>query len=67
MQYKHLSIEEREFIQRELWTNSSIPDIAKSLNRSPGSISRELQRNSSPEKHFYNSRLAHNRALKKRH
>jgi len=67
MQYKHLSIEEREFIQRELWANGSLRNIAKALNRSPGSISRELQRNSSPEKHFYNPRLAHGRALNKRH
>lgn len=67
MQYKQLSIEERELIQRRLWANKSLRDIARELNRNPGSISRELQRNSSPEKHLYNSRLAHGRALNKRH
>lgn len=51
MQYKQLSIEERELIQQGLWANKSLRDIAKEMNRNPGSISRELKRNSSLEKH----------------
>src|SRR3989344_4681532 len=47
MQYKHLSIEEREKIQELLWQKKSIRHIALSLNRSASSISRELKKKNS--------------------
>lgn len=40
--------------------------MAKALNRSPSSVSRELKRNFPPERQVYASRLAHERALEKR-
>ena len=45
MSYKHLSLEERHYIEIELKKGSSQNQIAKSLGRSQGSISRELKRN----------------------
>ena len=65
MQYKHLNIEEREFIQAELWQKKSIRSIALALNRSPSSITREVNRNI-PLQYRYTPRLANERALKKR-
>ncbi len=66
MQYKHLSIEERECIQQGLWQKKSLNTIAKELGRLPSSISREISRNLPKERHVYTPRLAHERALKKR-
>lgn len=66
MKYQHLTIEEREKIQEMLWQKSSIRNIAAALNRSPSSISREIQRNLPPIHYRYAPRLAHNRALVKR-
>lgn len=66
MKYKHFSIEEREKIQLLWWQKSSIRAIAKDLNRSPASVSRELNKNLSEEKKRYTPRLAHTRALAKR-
>lgn len=66
MQYRHLTIEEREFIQRGLWQKKSVRSIAANLRRSPASVSREIQRNLPPERFLYTPRLAHERALKKR-
>jgi len=63
MNYKHLSIEEREKIQEMLWAKRSIRDIAKALDRSPASISREIKRNKPPIHKVYAPRLAHRRAL----
>ena len=65
MKFKHFRIEEREKIQELLWQKTSIRSIAKVLNRSPSSISREINRNI-PLKRSYKPRLAHNKALKKR-
>jgi IS30 family transposase len=45
MQYHHFSIEEREKIQDGLWRKQSIRSIAKELNRSPPSVSREIKKN----------------------
>jgi len=64
--YKHLSIEERERIQQELWGRKSLRTIAKELGRQPSSISREIERNLPPEHFLYTPRLSHERALKKR-
>lgn len=66
MQYKHLSIEEREFIQRSLWEKRSIRSIASELRRSPASVSREIHKNLPPQHFLYTPRLAHERALKRR-
>src|SRR3989338_2508269 len=66
MQYKHLSIEEREKIQELLWQKKSIRHIALSLNRSASSISRELKKNYPKELKMYTPRLANRRALFKR-
>ena len=49
MKYQHISIEEREKIQKLLWKGISIRDIAKELGRNTSSISREINRNKSPE------------------
>jgi len=66
MAYKHLSIEEREFIQKSLWQKQSIRSIAKALGRSVSSISREIKRNKPPLRNQYTPRLAHERAVTKR-
>jgi len=66
MQYKHLSIEEREFIQRSLWEKRSIRSIANNLERSASSISREVHKNLPPKHFLYTPRVAHERAQKKR-
>lgn len=66
MQYNHLSIEEREKIQKLLWQKKSIRYIAKELGRSPSSISREIKKNNPQQKKRYTPRLAHERALENR-
>lgn len=67
MAYNHLSIEEREILQRMLWEKQSLRSIAQVLKRSVSSISREIKRNKPPERSVYTPRLAHERALVKRH
>lgn len=44
MKFKHFSIEEREKVQELLWQKTSIRTIAKVLDRSPSSVSREMNR-----------------------
>jgi IS30 family transposase len=66
MNYKHLSILEREKLQELLWQKKSIRCIAGILGRSPSSISRELRRNYPQEQKRYTPRLAHEKALIKR-
>ena len=66
MKYKHLTIEERETIQEMLWQNKSVRSIAKQLNRSSSSISREIKRNKPPQRNVYAPRLAHEKAVKNR-
>ena len=65
MKYQHLTIEEREKIQELLWQKVSVREIAKSVGRSPSSVSREITRNI-PLHRSYRPRLANERALKKR-
>jgi IS30 family transposase len=65
MQYRHLSIWEREKIQELLWQKVSIRNIAEVLGRSPSSITREINRNL-PLQYKYTPRVANERALKKR-
>jgi IS30 family transposase len=62
MQYIHLSIEEREKIQLCLWEKRSARQIAKELNRSVSTVSREIKKNISYG-HGYMSRPSHQRAL----
>lgn len=66
MAYNHLSIEERELIQKMLWEKQSIRYIAGILKRSPSSISRELKKNNPKQHKRYTPRLANERAVKKR-
>jgi IS30 family transposase len=66
MAYIHLSIEERERIQKLLWEKKSIRCIADILGRSPSSISREIKKNNPKHKKRYTPRLAHSRALTNR-
>jgi len=66
MKFKHFSIEEREKIQEMLWQKASVRDIAKAINRNPGSVSREINRNLPLLHRRYTPRLAHERALVKR-
>jgi len=66
MNYRHFTIEEREYIQRAIWEKKSLRSIAGYLKRSPSSVSRELERNYPKEHKRYTPRLAHERAVKKR-
>lgn len=63
MNYKHLSIEEREQIQGMLWQKASIRDIARTIGRIPSSVSREIKRNKPSLRHRYIPRVAEERAL----
>jgi len=64
--YKHLTIQDRETIQLMLWEKKSIRMIALELNRSPSSISREINKNYVPHGKRYLPRVAHRKALAKR-
>lgn len=67
MQYHHFTIEEREAIHYGRFQGKSLRTIAKGLNRSVSSVSREVQRNLVNKEHrVYASRIAHERALKNR-
>ena len=64
MNYQHLSIEDREKLQLMLWQKQSVRAMAKELNRSPSSISREINKNRrSDGKRLYIPRAAHERAV----
>ena len=60
MSYKHLSLEERHYIEKEKKKEISQNQIAKSLGRSQGSISRELKRNTLKKR--YSHAKAHKQA-----
>jgi len=66
MTFKQISIEEREKIQEMLWQKASIRSIAKEIDRSPSSVSREIRRSRPPLMNRYTPRVAHERALLKR-
>lgn len=66
MKFKHLSVEEREKLQLMHWERRSVRSMAKALNRSPSSISRELRRNFPREHKRYTPRMAEARAMEKR-
>jgi IS30 family transposase len=67
MKYQHFTIEERERIQELLWQKTSMRTIAKSLGRSPSSVSREVRKNKLSWNSHYAPRKAHERALQGRH
>jgi len=64
--YKQLSQDEREIIAHLLSERSSIGDIAKTLGRNKSTISRELARNSPPERRRYTPCRAHARACERK-
>lgn len=66
MKYQHFSVEERESLQYMWWERKSIRSMARALNRSPSSVSRELKRNFPLEHQVYTSRLADEQAVIKR-
>lgn len=65
MKFKHFSIEEREKIQEMFWQKASVRTIAKTLDRSPSSVSREIRRTGGLF-NSYRPRCAHERALSNR-
>jgi IS30 family transposase len=67
MAYAHLSLAERDIITIMQKEHQSLREIARALGRSPSTISRELQRNASPEYRLYLSHRAHGRAETRRH
>lgn len=62
----HLSIEEREEIQKGIWNNESIRSIAGRLGRPHSTILREVHRNNPEHAKRYTPRLAEARAREKR-
>jgi len=64
--YAHLSLSERDMITTLRAERKSVREIARALGRDPGTISRELKRNASPEYRLYLSHRAHGRALQRR-
>ena len=64
MSYKHLSLEERHYIDIELKNDSSINKIAKYLKRSHSTISREIERNTGLRGYRYKQA---NRKAQERH
>lgn len=58
MGYKHLSSEERFYIEARLASHDSINAIAAALKRSPSSISREVRANTDQDFGFYSARQA---------
>ena len=66
MRYKHLTMEERYHIQALKSVGSRQVEIAKKLNRSVSTISRELHRNSSTQIKSYTATAANKVAIAKR-
>lgn len=64
--YQHLTLSERDMITTLLAEHKSVRAIARTLGRDPGTISRELKRNASPEYRLYLSHRAHSRAQGRR-
>jgi IS30 family transposase len=56
--YQHLIAEERDELSRLFWQEVPIREIAKRLNRSPSTISRELARNGPASHRVYHARVA---------
>ncbi|QCT08004.1 helix-turn-helix domain-containing protein [Ruminococcus bovis] len=66
LSYTHLTLIERECLQEFYWKGYSIRKIAKILERSPSTISRELKRNFSKKRKHYHSWGAHVKYLVRR-
>ena len=64
MSYTHFTLDERVFLQKLLEKKYGIGEIARSLGRSPSSVSREIKRNSS--KKGYHSWRAQSQAVARR-
>ena len=64
--YSHLTLSERDVITTMLAQKKTLGEIANALSRSKSTISRELQRNSSPEYKLYLSHRAQGRASERR-
>ena len=64
--YKQLTQSEREYIASLLSEGFSLGDIAKALDRNKSTISRELARNSAPERQRYTPCRAHARACERK-
>ncbi len=62
----HLSIQEREEIQKGIWNKESIRSIAGQLGRPHSTILREVRRNNPEHTKRYTPRLADERAREKR-
>ena len=67
MKYQHFTIEEREKIQEMLWEKQSVREIARTLERSPSSVSRKIRRHLPKGRRQYTPRVAHEKALASRH
>jgi len=67
MKYQHFTIEEREKIQEMLWEKQTVREIARTLERNPSSVSREIKRHLPDEVRRYTPRVAQEQALKSRH
>lgn len=63
--YKQLKEQDRYTIERMLGQGYNISDIARTLGRNKSTISRELKRNRSGRKYFYQSHIAQNKAAKR--
>ena len=62
MEYTHLNLSERNLIQHFFNDEKlSISEIAKKINRSKSTISRELKRNTFD--HFYDAKIASKKAF----
>ena len=64
--YVHLNLTERDQITQMLWDGKKVSEVAEALGRDKSTISRELERNSSPEYKKYLSHRAHLRAEERR-
>ncbi len=62
----HLTIEERETIQKGIWEQKSVRQIALELGRSHSTVLREIRRNKTPVRERYTPRLAEARAQEQR-
>jgi IS30 family transposase len=67
MKYQHFTIQEREKIQEFIWEKKSAREMARILDRSPSSVSREIKRHLPKERRQYTPRVAHEQALQSRH
>jgi IS30 family transposase len=66
MNYKRLSLEEREEISRGLWADESFADIARRLGRQTSTISREVHANVCYKKRSYHAVKAQAQSTAKR-